>query len=144
MKQRDVPGVPFYLRSSLLWHQLLVDGRPPCVDCAAKHRKAAFVIKLMHQVDCVSVGKAGGHAALVHIVEGGIDVAVLQHDADQRTGVKVVAETANGRNLAQEIGGEGGGNLLRVLEEEFAVATGEAADLVKGHLEGDAGLARVN
>ncbi len=33
---------------------------------------------------------------------------------------------------------------MRVLEEEVAVATGEAADLVEGHLEGDAGLARVN
>src|SRR6202451_2686361 len=96
----------------------------------------------MHQVDCVSVGEVGGRAALVYVVEGSIDVAVLQHDVDQHSGVKAVA--ANGWDLAQQIGSEGGGNLLRVLEEVVAVATVEAADLVDCHLEGDAGLARVN
>jgi hypothetical protein len=70
-------------------------------------------------------------------------VAVLQHDVDERSGVKAIGEAAKGRYLPQEIGSEGSGNLLRLFEEEVTIADGEAGDFVEGHLKGDSGLAGV-
>jgi hypothetical protein len=77
------------------------------------------------------------------VVEGRVDVAVREHDAEESFGVGVAGEAADGRYLAQEIGGEGSGDLLRLLKEDLALAAGQAADFIEGHLEGDTGLARI-
>ena len=50
--------------------------------------------------------------------------AVCEHDAEESFGVGVAGEAADGRYLAQEIGGEGSGDLLRLLEEDLALAAG--------------------
>jgi hypothetical protein len=102
------------------------------------------MIELMNQVGCVSKGKTEWSVTLDYKVEGGVDVAVLQHDVDERSEMMVVGKAANGRYLGQEIGGHGSGNLLRLFEEEVPVAARYAVYFFEGHFQGSAGLVGVH
>jgi hypothetical protein len=74
----------------------------------------------LYQVGGVAEGKAEWNVAVDDVVEGRVDVAVREHDAEESFGVGVAGEAADGRYLAQEIGGEGSGDLLRLVEEDGA------------------------
>jgi hypothetical protein len=86
------PEALTFYQNRLLSHQFVVLSCPPCVGSAAEQCNPALVIEFLHQIACISEGKAKWNVALDHIVEGGVDVAVLQHDFDQPFGFTVVGE----------------------------------------------------